>query len=249
MQKMAIELPERVTTVEEAAHEQGHSLVLVAREGVIVGAIELVPTLRPEAPQMIADLRQRGIQHIAIISGDREAPTRKLAHDLGIDEYFAETLPQNKADIIQQLRLKGRCVCFVGDGINDAIALKQAHVSVSLGGASTIATDTAQIVLLEEGLVNFSHLFDFAHRFDRTMKACFALVLVPSIVGMGGVWLLNFGLTQTILFKQVSLVLGASGAMVPLVRSYFSQPTAQTRELLLHDPYEADGVSEQEQLN
>jgi len=239
MQKMAIELPSRVATVEDAAHEQGHSLVLVAREGVIVGAIELVPTLRPEAPQMIADLRQRGIQHIAIISGDREAPTRKLAADLGIDEYFAETLPQHKADIIQQLRLQGRCVCFVGDGINDAIALKQAHVSVSLGGASTIATDTAQIILLEEGLVNFSHLFDFAHSFDRTMKACFALVLAPSIIGMGGVWLLNFGLVQTIVFKQISLILGASGAMVPLVYSYFNPP-AQTEALLLQEP---DGKS------
>jgi Cu2+-exporting ATPase len=235
MQKMGIELPVQGAAVEEAAHEQGHSLVLVAREQAIVGAIELVPTLRPEAPQMIADLRQRGIQHIAIISGDREAPTRKLAADLGIDEYFAETLPQHKADIIQQLRLQGRCVCYVGDGINDAIALKQAHVSVSLGGASTIATDTAQIILLEEGLVNFGHLFDVARSFDRTMKACFALVLAPSIIGMGGVWLLNFGLAQTLLFKQISLILGASGAMVPLVRSSFNPP-AQAEALLLQEP-------------
>jgi Cu2+-exporting ATPase len=204
--------------VEEAAHQQGHSLVLVACDNQMVGAIELVPTVRPETRQVIAGLRQRGIKHIAIISGDREAPTRKLANDLEVDEYFAETLPQHKAEIIEQLKQQGHRVCFVGDGINDAIALKQAHVSVSMRGASTVATDTAQIVLIDGGLGHLCQLFDFAQDFDRTMKASFALVLVPSIVGIGGVWTLGYGLVQAVWFKQLSLILGATGAMEPLAR-------------------------------
>ncbi len=218
MQQDAIPITPDVYAVEEAAHQEGHSLVLIARDDQIVGAIELVPTLRSEARQVIAGLRQRGVRHIAIISGDREAPTRKLAHELGIDEYFAETLPQNKAEIIDQLQRAGRSVCFVGDGINDAIALKKAHVSVSMRGASTVATDTAQIVLLDEGLEHLCQLFDFAHSFDRTMKTCFALVLAPSLLGMGGVLVLGYGLIQAIWFKQLSLLLGASGAMEPLAR-------------------------------
>ncbi|MGB0386666.1 MAG: HAD-IC family P-type ATPase, partial [Ardenticatenaceae bacterium] len=75
--------------------------------------------------------------------------TRRLAQELGIDHYFANTLPENKADLVKQLQEEGRTVCFVGDGINDAIALKQAHVSISLRGATTIAMDTAQIVLMD----------------------------------------------------------------------------------------------------
>jgi Cu2+-exporting ATPase len=223
MQQSDIPVAPEVQAVEEAAHEQGHSLVLVARDNQIVGAIELVPTIRPEARRVIADLRQRGIKHIAIISGDREAPTRKLAHDLGIDQYFAETLPQHKAEIIDQLQREGRSVCFVGDGINDAIALKKAHVSVSMRGASTIATDTAQIVLLDGGVEHLTQIFDFADHFDRTMKTCFALVLAPSLMGMGGVMLLGYGLPQAIWFKQLSLILGASAAMEPLARLIHQQ--------------------------
>jgi len=223
MQQDAISISPEVYAVEEAAHQEGHSLVLVACDNQIVGAIELVPTLRPEARQVIAGLRRRGVRHIAIISGDREAPTRALAHELGIDQYFAETLPQHKADIIDYLQHAGHSVCFVGDGINDAIALKKAHVSVSMRGAATVATDTAQVVLLDAGLEHLCRIFDFAHNFDRTMKVCFALVLAPSIIGMGGVLLLGYGLIQAIWFKQLSLILGASGAMEPLVRLVLHQ--------------------------
>ena len=100
------------------------------------GAIELRAAVRPEVRAIIAGLRQRGIKHIAIISGDHEAPTRKLAESLGMDRYFAQVLPADKADYVAKLQAEGRKVCFVGDGINDSIALKKADVSISLRGAS-----------------------------------------------------------------------------------------------------------------
>jgi P-type E1-E2 ATPase len=73
---------------------------------------------------------------MAIISGDHDAPTRRLAAQLGMDRYFAEVLPQHKGDYVQLLQKEGHRVCFVGDGINDSIALKKADVSISLRGAS-----------------------------------------------------------------------------------------------------------------
>ncbi len=79
-------------------------------------------------------------------------------------------------------------------------------------------SDAEQGVLLDKGLEHLCRLFDFAHNFDRTMKTCFALVLAPSLLSMGGVRLLGYGLIQAIWFKQISLILGASGAMEPLVR-------------------------------
>jgi len=101
--------------------EQGHSLVFIALNDQLAGAIELYPTIRPEAKQIIAQLKQRGLS-MYIISGDHEQPTRKLAQrklaqKLGIENYFAETLPEGKANLIAQLQQEGKVVCFVGDGI------------------------------------------------------------------------------------------------------------------------------------
>ena len=116
----------------------GDSVVLVAVEGRIAGAIELHTTIRPEARATVQGLRRRHIASMYIISGDHEAPTRRLAGALGIEHYFAETLPEDKAALIEQLQRAGKIICYVGDGINDSIAMKKSHVSVSLSGASTL---------------------------------------------------------------------------------------------------------------
>jgi Cu2+-exporting ATPase len=99
-------------------------------------------------------------------------PTRQLAKTLGIDHYFAEILPEAK--IIEQLQQESKFTCYIGDGINDAIALKQSQVSISLRGASTVATDSAQIILLDKGLQHLNLLFDIAKTYNRNMD-CYLL--------------------------------------------------------------------------
>ena len=148
MEMEGIALPAGYEKMEQASYGQGHSLVYVAINDQLGGAIELVPTIRPEAKAIVDSLRQRNMS-IVIISGDHEKPTQKLAQELGIDHYFAETLPEHKAELIAKLQEEGRKVCFVGDGINDSVALKKANVSISLRGASTVATDTAGIILMD----------------------------------------------------------------------------------------------------
>ena len=137
-------------------------MVMVGVDDHLAGAIELLAAVRPEVREIVEGLRRRGIKHIAIISGDHEAPTRKLAESLGTDRYFAQVLPADKADYVEKLQREGCKVCFVGDGINDSIASKKANVSISLRGASSIATDTAQIVFLEDGLAKLCELRDIA---------------------------------------------------------------------------------------
>ncbi len=146
MMMEGIPVPPEVATAQVASHAQGHSLILVALDGKIVGAIELQPTIRPEAHDIIQRLHSRGLK-IVIISGDNDAPTSRLADVLGIDRYFAEVLPEEKASLVSQLQEEGHKVCFAGDGINGSIALKSADGAISLRGATTIATDMAEIVL------------------------------------------------------------------------------------------------------
>lgn len=211
----AITLPPEVQALAGVAQDQGNSLVYVAVDDQLAGVIELHPTVRPEAKRIIDDLHQRGLK-TCIISGDNERPTRALAAQLGIDSYFAETLPENKASLIAQLQAEGRFVCFVGDGINDSIALKQAQVSISLRGATTVATDTAQIILMDESLNQLARLFTLSEKFEANMATNLKTTIVPGVVIIGSIVLGLVGYAGAMGLFWVGGIAGILNAMRPL---------------------------------
>jgi Cu2+-exporting ATPase len=212
-----IAVPADLRARQDACHAQGHSLVMVAVEDELAGAIELQPTLRPEAQGIIDKLRGRGLS-LVIISGDQEEPTRRLARHLGIDRYFANTLPADKAELVEQLQRQGRVVCFVGDGINDSIALRKANVSVSLRGATTVAIDTAQIVLTDQSLNQLTRLFDLVDDFDANLKAGFATAIVPSVINIAGVFWFHWGILTAMGIFNLGLLTSLGIATLPLLR-------------------------------
>ncbi len=211
-----IAIPSEVQALTEACQTEGHSLVMVAVDDELVGCLELQPTVRPEAQAVIHDLRARGLD-LYIISGDQEAPTRKLAQDLGMTGYFANILPEGKAALVEQLQKEGRRVCFIGDGINDAIAMRQAQVSVSLRGATTVATDTAQIILMEGNLDQLLHLFALANEFERNLKLNIRFTSGISIVAVSGILFAGFTFYATEIFYSVALLGGLGIALKPLL--------------------------------
>ena len=211
----SIAMPEEITSVAKEAHQQGHTLVYVAIDEQFAGAIELVPTVRPEAKRIVNHIRQLGIE-MYIISGDHERPTRALAEELGIEHYFAETLPENKADHIERLQEEGKFVCFIGDGINDAIALKKAQVSISLRGASTIATDTAQIILMDKTLNQLEELFTISQQFESNMHMNLISTVVPGVIIIGGALLGFVGYAGATALFFIGMGAGVINAMRPL---------------------------------
>jgi Cu2+-exporting ATPase len=214
-----IPIPESIRQIQQEGQSQGHSLVMVARGDNLIGAIELHATLRPEAKEIISKLKQRSnIKSMYIISGDHEGPTRKLAQELGIAHYYAETLPEDKARIIEELQSAGRFVCYLGDGINDSIALKKAQVSISLRGASTVATDTAQIILMDQSLNQLIRLFEFGDEFKQNMTIGFMILSGTTIFGMSGVFLLHFGLLHTIFLGHAAVIAGLLNAITPIFK-------------------------------
>ncbi|MGB0384714.1 MAG: heavy metal translocating P-type ATPase [Ardenticatenaceae bacterium] len=217
MEMQGVAITADIKKIEEDCYEEGSSLVYVAIDEQLGGVIELRPTIRPEAKGIISELRKRHFSLI-IISGDHEAPTQKLAQELGIDHYFAETLPQNKASLIERLQKEGKSVCFVGDGINDSIALKKANVSVSLRGASTIATDTASIILMDDSLKKLIKLLDIAQELDANLSRSTALTMLPGIVCIGGVYFFHFGLVSAIMLYNIGLATSVSNALWPLIK-------------------------------
>ena len=198
------------------AHGDGHTVVLVGVDNEVGGAIELRAAVRPEVRDVIRGLRARGIKHIAIISGDHDAPTRKLAESLGMDRYFAQVLPADKADYVARLQAEGGKVCFVGDGINDSIALKKADVSISLRGASSIATDTAQIVFLEGGLSKLCELRDIARDLDRNVNRSWSMIVAPNVTNVVGVFTMGFGVMTSVMTNNVSALFALGNGLLPL---------------------------------
>ncbi|HXJ77773.1 MAG TPA: HAD-IC family P-type ATPase [Candidatus Methylomirabilis sp.] len=211
-----IAIPPVIVDLQAQCHHAGHSLVLVAIDDDVAGAIELHTTVRPEARRVVEGLRERSITSIYIISGDHEVPTRRLAERLGIEHYFAETLPEKKAAVIERLQASGKITCYVGDGINDSIAMKKSHVSVSLRGASTLAVDTAEVVLLDESLNQLCRLFDLARECRTSMRTTLATVLLPCLYCAAGVLLGKVGFTQARVLNVAGLVAGVGAAMLPL---------------------------------
>lgn len=217
MEIKGITISPEILCQQESCHAQGYSLVYVAIDDELGGAIELHPTIRPEAKEVIRNLKERG-KALYIISGDHEAPTRRLAQELGIDHYFANTLPENKANLVEQLQQDGRSVCFVGDGINDSIALKKANVSISLRGATTIATDTAQIVLMDESLEQLTSLFDIADEFKRNMDGSYVTTIVPNLIGIGGTLFFHWGFFSAVMFNTFLWLPQLAHVMSPLYK-------------------------------
>ena len=212
-----ISIPASIARVEQTANAKGYSLIYSAVNEALCGVIELRPTLRREAKQVVRRLQKRGLK-IYILSGDHMGSVKNLADELGVDDYFADTLPEDKSRVIDELQQSGRTVCFVGDGINDSIALKKAAVSVSLQDASHIAMDCAQIVLMNKNLTQLLYAFDLAERFDTNQKMGISTgTVIPSIICMGGAMFFGFTVTGTLTIYVASVAMGTISALFPLL--------------------------------
>jgi len=216
IRREGISISADVEPIVKEADEKCNSLVYVARNNNLVGILEFERSIRPEAEATIRFLKKRGYA-LWVISGDSERPTRRLAETLGIDNFIAETLPEEKAERVKEICDAGRFVCFIGDGINDAVALKSAQVSISLKGASTAATDTAQIILMDGTLNKLKFLFECSDTYEQAIRANLLWSFGPSIVTIGGIYLFHFGIGTAMSLYCVSCIGGLGTTLWPLV--------------------------------
>jgi len=217
MEKADISIPDQIKDDVQSAIDDGFSVVMVVIEAEIVGAIEIQAQLRPEVKQVIKSLREHGIKHMYILSGDQMEPTRQMAGMLELDGYFHNVSPEDKSNIIEKLQQEGKKVCFIGDGINDVIAMKKANASISLSGASTIATDVAQVILMSGTLSELDELFEIAHNLKEklimtiTSYTTVVLVSFTSIVFLGAP-----PFVALVIQSIVNNTYGMSQALLPL---------------------------------
>jgi Cu2+-exporting ATPase len=208
-----IAVPERWHRLADESAQDGDSLIYIALDRRLAGALRLAPRTRLEMDGVIARLRSQGVTYMAVVSGDAEAPTRKLAEELGLDGWFAGVLPQRKAEIVAMLQAEGRTVCFVGDGINDSVALRQADVSVSLAGANTVAKDMAEIVLMDGHVGALGELGDISAELDKNLRESLEMSIAPGVINLLGAFVFNFNTLASLVINGSFGFLGALHAL------------------------------------
>ena len=126
----------------------GNTISIVAVDGQVSGAIGVADTIRPSAKKSIAALKSLGLE-VAMITGDHDQVAKAVSDELGIDRYFAQVLPEEKAKYVKKLQDEGKFVAMVGDGINDAPALAGADIGIAIGAGTDVAIETGNIVLMK----------------------------------------------------------------------------------------------------
>ncbi|WP_421246774.1 heavy metal translocating P-type ATPase [Aeromonas sanarellii] len=177
--QLGIEAP-----VQEEQPADGATRVWVAIDGVVVGLAALADTLRPESPEAIATLRQRGIASW-LVSGDAPAPVAHIAAQLGLDGAFDSVLPAGKVDKVAALRAQtSGLVAMVGDGVNDAPALAAADVGIAMGSGSDVAMETAAITLMRSDPRLVADAIDISAATWRTIQQNLFWAFVFNVVGI-----------------------------------------------------------------
>jgi Cu2+-exporting ATPase len=131
----------------QAWSDRGAAVLYLVREDAIVGAFALEDEVRPEAAEAVAELRTMGVDRIVMITGDAQPVADRVGASIGVDDVFAEGLPQDKDSVVVELQQRGLVVALVGDGVNDAPALARADVGLAIGAGTDVAIESAGVVL------------------------------------------------------------------------------------------------------
>lgn len=164
--------------------DQGCTVIWLAVDRHMAGFIALSDTLRQESGTIIGQLKQTGVTPV-LLTGDNENAACHIAGMLSVEEVRSDCLPQDKLEYIDALQQSGQHVCMIGDGINDAPALKKAHVGIAMGGAgSDIAVEAADIVLVDDEIRELPHLFSLSAKMMRTIRANLTFSLTLNFIAI-----------------------------------------------------------------
>ncbi len=189
LEDLGATVPDELHASTERWRDEGGSVLYVFRDGAVIGALTLADEIRPESRIAVDDLHQRGRQ-VVLITGDARQVAEGVAAQLGIDEVFAEVLPQDKDSKVAELQRRGLSVAMVGDGVNDAPALARADVGIAIGAGTDVAIESAGVVLASSdprgvtGVIDLSNA-TYAKMIQNLVWAtAYNLIAIPVAAGV-----------------------------------------------------------------
>ena len=163
------EVPESVESARREAEARGETVVLVAVDDRVRGAVAVADAIKDSAAAAVAALHDRGLRTV-LLTGDNATAAAEVAAQVGIEEVIAEVLPEGKVEVVEQLRDQGRVVAVVGDGINDGPALVSADLGLAIGRGTDVAIAAADIILVRDNLESVPQALDLARATMRTIR-------------------------------------------------------------------------------
>jgi Cd2+/Zn2+-exporting ATPase len=215
---------------------EGWSLIFVARNGRCIGWIGLQDQTRPEARESLAALKQAGVRRLAMVSGDRQPVVRRVAAEIGCEEFRGECLPQDKVEFVRNIRGRGYRVAVVGDGVNDAPALAAGDIGIAMGAAgSEVAIHSATIALMNNDLKRLPFLVELSRSTRAVINQNF---LFGVFFILGGWALFSFGPLVNPIWAAL---LHLTGSFIVIFNS--ARLVRKGEELEHYEPAPAPGAS------
>ena len=199
-----VPLSAAVETRAQALEQDGKTVLLLALDGSIVGAIAVADVIRDEVPAALAALKRLGIKRLLLLTGDNERVAAAIAAKVGVTEFRAGLLPEDKIAIVRELQQTGLKVAMVGDGVNDAPALAQADVGIAMGVVgSDVALEAAHVALMRDDWRQIPQAIIAGRRTYRTIRQNIALGITWDVVTMG---LASVGILSPVLAAATEVV-------------------------------------------
>ena len=186
LQANDIPIPEIIAQMVSDQTQQGRTAMLVANDMGPVGLIAIADEIRPETPRVISSLKKDfGIEKITMITGDNHRVAKAIAAQIGMDDFQAELLPEQKQELVRRLQSEGHLVGMIGDGINDAPALALADIGFAMGTAGTdVAIETADVTLMNDDLSRVAEFVWMSQKVLRRIKLNIFFSIIYNVVGL-----------------------------------------------------------------
>jgi len=192
----------------EALKSTGKTAVIVAVDQVAVGILGIADAIRDDAAAMVRELRRSGVRRVVMLTGDDRRTAEAIAKEAGIDEIYADLLPEEKLAIVRQFKQSGEIVAMTGDGINDAPALATADIGIAMGLAGTgVAIETADIALMADDLMKIPQAISLSKAVLRNIRQNVVVALITVGALLAGVLLGEVHMAGGMLIHQASVLL------------------------------------------
>ena len=219
LEMLELELAERLRIFSDQENNKGQTVVYLVQDGAVAAAFSLADVIRPESKQVVEKLHEMGVQ-VAMLTGDSEAVARTVAEELGIDQYFAEVLPENKDQKVIELQRQGKRVAMVGDGVNDAPALTRADVGIASGSGTDVAIESAGIILVRSNPLDVVNVIQLSRASYRKMiqnlvwATGYNIIALPLAAGVLAPWGILLSPAVGALLMSLSTVIVAINAQL-----------------------------------